>query len=1135
MFARNYHTFIMPRSAMAVLCVGLMIIGDAPVMGQVVTTRVSVASDGTEGNGHSADPSISVDGRYVAFWSRASNLVPGDTNEMWDVFVRDTKTDATTRVSVSTSGAQGNGTSRDPSISADGRYVAFWSWASNFDTSDTNEMPDVFVRDTETATTFRVSVSTSGTEGNGGSYSPSISADGRYVVFYSYASNLVDGDTNEQCDIFRSDRNTGATTRVSVSTDGAEGNGRSIAPIISPDGRYVAFESEASNLVMGDTNEMPDVFVRDTEKATTLRVSESASGTEGNGNSDSPSISADGRYVAFASWASNLVPGDIIDSSDVFVRDTKTGATTRVSVSTSGAQGYGSSVPSISAYGRYVAFESAATNLVSGDTNESSDVFVRDTKTRTTTRVSVSNSGAQGNQLSGSPSINADGRYVAFSSFASNLVAGDTNGKFDIFLRRYVIFGPSFLQQPDWAYAGQAFDPIVKVLSNTPVTLAIKPGTGASGAILNGTLTVTPVNGVATYTDLEIDKAGPNYVLVASNADPESAFSQPFDVYTLPSLFVFATQPGGAVKSTPFTVQPVLLARDASNTLISDYTGPVTLAIKAGTGTPGAVLSGTTTVYAVGGVAAFTDLSIDRKGTGYVLEASVGGTVLGESAPFNVTPKAERLAFTGQPGLATDDWPFGAQPVVTVQDADGETATLYGGSVSVAIKPGTGAEAAALTGITTVGAPTGVATFTGLGIPKLGIGYVLTASAPGLTSAESAAFDVVEAPKLVPSQSGPNTLEITLRPAGQTIAGATITLSWDANDLEPVTIADVTPFGNWTLDSLDANSGLTLSLSNWDGVSENGPVAMVRLTAKAGVAGRAIPVTLTGDSYLTDTVYNNIPVLARTLAFIPGRHLAFTQQPVLTTAGEAIAGQPTVSLLDGTGAVVTDYAEPVTMAIKPGTGTEGAVLGGTLTKAPVSGTAVFTDLTIDRKGSGYVLTAVSGDVNAESLPFDIAPRALMLAFTTQPGTTRAGLPLTPHPTVTVQDEEGETAFAYSGLITLAIKPGTGYPGATLGGSPTLNAVSGVATFNNVSINSASPGYVLLASGQSLTGAQSDSFDVTAFTFNAPDIVTALRWAAGLSQMPAGYLNRFDVAPNGSITIADAARISRKVVGLEGNP
>ena len=402
------------------------------------TSRVSVSSVGEGGNGRSRSPSLSADGRFVAFASKASNLVAGDTNHSGDddIFVHDRQTGTTTRVSVSSAGQQGNGGSGAPSLSADGRFVAFDSYASNLVAGDTNHSDDIFVHDRQTGTTDRVSVSSAGQQGNyGDSWGPSLSADGRFVAFGSYASNLVAGDTNGAGDIFVHDRQTGTTTRVSVSSAGEGGNDQSEDPSLSADGRFVAFNSGASNLVAGDTNDAWDIFVHDRQTGTTSRVSVSSAGEEGNNGSGDPSLSADGRFVAFTSYASNLVAGDTNGTHDIYVHDRQTGTTIHVSVSSTGQQGNGGSwVPSLSADGRFVAFYSSASNLVAGDTNGTHDIFVHDRQTGTTTRVSVSSAGQEGNGGSYDPSLSADGRFVAFQSGASNLIAGDTNDLSDIFV-----------------------------------------------------------------------------------------------------------------------------------------------------------------------------------------------------------------------------------------------------------------------------------------------------------------------------------------------------------------------------------------------------------------------------------------------------------------------------------------------------------------------------------------------------------------------------------------------------------------------------------------------------------------------------------------------------------------------------
>ncbi len=420
------------------LCWSVALLPAAPTaLARPNTTLASVSSLGFQGNGRSAFPSVSGDGRFVAFDSFASTLVLGDTNLAQDVFVHDRITRTTTRVSVSSSGAQAIGSSSTPSISADGRFVSFTSVALNLAPGDTNEVEDIFVHDRHTGATTRVSVDSTGTQGNDSSYTSSISADGRFVAFWGLASNLVPGDTNGDEDVFVHDRQTGATTRVSVDSSGAQANLYSGAwHSISADGRFVAFYSSANNLVAGDTNGHDDVFVHDRQTGATTRVSVSSEGTQSNHQSSRPSISADGRFVAFYAYASNLVAGDTNNNYDVFVHDRQSGATTRASVASSGAQGDGASfTPSISSDGRFVAFESDASTLVPGNSDRSAELFVRDMRTGTTTLASVSNSGTEGNDYSAYASISGDGRFVAFESRASGLVPGDINGFADVFLR----------------------------------------------------------------------------------------------------------------------------------------------------------------------------------------------------------------------------------------------------------------------------------------------------------------------------------------------------------------------------------------------------------------------------------------------------------------------------------------------------------------------------------------------------------------------------------------------------------------------------------------------------------------------------------------------------------------------------
>jgi len=413
-----------------------------PTYAALETARVSVSTASVQSNNNSFQPALNENGQFVVFHSFGSNLVAGDTNSNLDVFIRNRQTDETTRVSVATGGTQGNNLSRAPDLSNDGNLVSFESDATNLVAGDTNAKRDIFVRDRQAATTTRVSVATGGGQVNGNSFNSYLSGDGRFVAFDSVATNLVAGDTNGVSDVFVHDRQTGATTRVSVATGAVQANGNSFLPALSSDGRFVAFHSTATNLVAGDTNGGTDVFVHDRQTATTTRVSVATGGGQSTGSGSSaplfaPDISADGRFVVFESISNNLVAGDTNGFSDVFVHDRQTVTTTRVSVPTGGSpQTNEESVePAISGDGRFVAFLSYATNLVPGGTSGNGDVFVHDRQTNTTTQMSVSTAGVKGNDFSCNPAISPDGHIVGMFSDSTNLVAGDTNGARDIFIR----------------------------------------------------------------------------------------------------------------------------------------------------------------------------------------------------------------------------------------------------------------------------------------------------------------------------------------------------------------------------------------------------------------------------------------------------------------------------------------------------------------------------------------------------------------------------------------------------------------------------------------------------------------------------------------------------------------------------
>lgn len=477
--ASSLHKRILLISAILTVLIGIT---NIPVAAQStgITTRVSVDSHGKQGAGSNLGPAISGYGRFVAFHSFADNLVSDDTNGTWDVFLADRETGSTTRISVASDGSQGNGTSQSPSLTADGRLVVFHSYATNLVMNDTNGKGDIFIHDRLTGSMTRVSVASDGAQADDSSLHPSISADGRYVAFESLATNLVSDDTNGQRDIFVRDLQTESTTRVSVASDGTQSNGASYPARISANGRYVSFASAATTLVHNDTNGVPDIFVHDLQTDSTLRVSVASDGSQANAISYAMSISADGRYIAFESLADNLVSGV---SYGIYVYDQQTATTTHV---------VAGSEPDISADGRYVAFESGTDMVSAGDTNNQGDVFLYDRQADHITLVSQASNGTQADDVSSAPVVSADGRFVTFESDATTLVENDTNGTTDVFVRD---LDPNAIFTISGSITDSSGDPVEGVTltaENGRTAHTDATGTYSMTRLMTGTYTVTP-------------------------------------------------------------------------------------------------------------------------------------------------------------------------------------------------------------------------------------------------------------------------------------------------------------------------------------------------------------------------------------------------------------------------------------------------------------------------------------------------------------------------------------------------------------------------------------------------------------------------------------------------------------------
>lgn len=402
------------------------------------TSRVSVSSgsafylQGMEANSHAftTAAAISLDERFVVFSSNATNLVPDDRNDASDIFLRDRWFNQTQRISLDNSGLEGNGDSTQPVISANGRFIAFSSKATNFVAGKVNPVSDIFIYDTQTKQIRGINP----LDSNGDSLNPSISVDGHWVVFESLASNLVADDTNDASDIFAYDTQTNQLTRISVDSAGTQSNGHSFNPVVSENGNAVVFESEASNLIADDTNVTFDIFQYDLTTHTTQRVSQSTTQTDK--GSYHASIAAEGKIVVFESDATNLVENDSNGVTDIFIKDMNSGQIQRITRATGEPANSAAYYPTISATGRYVAFTTAATNLVDGNANALFDIVKYDRQTQQLERVNVSTSGGQSDfqSLKLPMSLSWNGDYVVYTSNATNLVYSDNNLSFDVFV-----------------------------------------------------------------------------------------------------------------------------------------------------------------------------------------------------------------------------------------------------------------------------------------------------------------------------------------------------------------------------------------------------------------------------------------------------------------------------------------------------------------------------------------------------------------------------------------------------------------------------------------------------------------------------------------------------------------------------
>ena len=625
-----------------------------------------------------------------------------------------------------------------------------------------------------------------------------------------------------------------------------------------------------------------------------------------------------------------------------------------------------------------------------------------------------------------------------------------------------------FAQQPTNTAAGSSITPAVtvedangNVVTSSTASIAMAIGTNPGSGTLSGTTPVSAVNGVATFSNLSINKTGTGYTLAASSSGLTGATSTTFNVTPgAANKLAFSQQPTNTAAGQSITPAITVQVEDANGNVVTSSTASIAMAI--GTNPGSGTLSGTTPVSAVNGVATFSNLSINKTGAGYTLAASSNGLTGATSNTFNITAgTATQLAFGTQPSNTAAGSSITPAMTVQVEDTNGNVVTTGTGSTaSVTVAIGTNPGGGTLSGTTTVSAVSGVATFSTLSTNKAGTGYTLTASSSGLTGATSNGFNIT------PGAVSAGTSTVVANPTSVTADGATtstITVTLLDASSNPVTGRDRDAHGRqWKFHNLGCEWCLE---REW-----RCHVYGERHQSRNG--------NLHGEGDTTDSV--TITETA-TVTFTPGAaaKVAFGQQPTNAPAGSSIAPAVTVQVEDANGNVLTsgtDSNASITIGIgaNPGSGT----LSGTLTQTAVNGVATFSNLSINKTGNGYTLTAGSnGLTGATSNTFNITPgTATQLVFGTQPSNTGAGSSITPAVTVQVEDANNNVVTTSTASVTMAI--GTNPGGGTLGGTTSVNAVNGVATFGNLSINKTGTGYTLAASSTGLTGATSNAFNIT---------------------------------------------------------
>ncbi len=658
--------------------------------------------------------------------------------------------------------------------------------------------------------------------------------------------------------------------------------------------------------------------------------------------------------------------------------------------------------------------------------------------------------------------------------------------------------------QPVDSYKDQTITPAVQVelrdasnnivttaTNSVTVSLGTDPSSGA--ATLGGTLTVSAVAGVATFSDLTLDDIQNGYTLSFASGALTPVVSNSFNITQAPATQVVFTQdPTDALAGD--TINPAITVelRDAAGNLVTSETSNVTLGIGTDPSSGNATLGGTITVAAVAGIATFNDITVDKAFSGYTLTASSGALTPGNSNSFNITPNIKtQLAFSVEPTDADVDTNISPSIEVQIQDAYGNVTTDTD-SITLAINNNAG-PGGTLSGTLTVAAVNGVASFNDINIDIAGIGYTLDATAAGLTTATSSAFNISQVPtQLIITQQPTDAFNnIAIAPA------ITVEIRDASNNLVSASTDNITVSFGTDPSAGSATLGGTLTVAAVGGIATFSDLDID--TVNNGYSLSFSSGSLTGA---TSNTFN--------ITQAPATQLAFVQEPTDAVAGVNISPSITVEFQDAAGNIVPTETSNVTLAFSTDPSAGAATLNGTLTVAAVNGIATFNDINIDKAFTGYTLSASSGALTpATSASFTISPStATQLAFSVEPSDTAQDVAINPSIEVQIQDAYGNVT-ADTNTITLAINNNAG-PGGTLSGTLALAAVAGTASFNDINIDVAGSGYTLDATAGGLTTATSSSFNIT-------QVPTQLV----ITQQPTDAFNSVAISPAITVEIQDA--------------